>query len=318
MHTYASLEQLLLATVQKHINPTASIVSYVQLPSSTDVSKINVQHFNLRLNTGQSVILITKPSPLIERRVLSLLNDQKQTIVPLSHSLDLTDTGEALICLEDAGKPVLPHADEYQQKIAEGLAKIHAVNMGKEAELDWLPKTDRAYFVDFILGWTWRLAWERALEDPNFIKQFGSYIPKVQSSVKTFPDAMQTLFDDAKTRTLIHTDIYSGHVLANKNPYIEVELLNVISDSKNRIINSNSGKIKANVAITLNGKCRFDEITVSWHKNDENTIRFIGTKQLLMSDFGIQAPVAAMGLIKVHNEILIHFDLYIQAEPKVI
>ncbi|HRF97923.1 MAG TPA: hypothetical protein PLZ51_22100, partial [Aggregatilineales bacterium] len=80
MHTYASLEQLLLATVQKHINPTASIVSYVQLPSGTDVSKINVQHFNLRLNTGQSVILITKPSPLIERRVLSLLNDQKQTI----------------------------------------------------------------------------------------------------------------------------------------------------------------------------------------------------------------------------------------------
>ncbi|MDX2075863.1 MAG: phosphotransferase [bacterium] len=220
MHTYASLEQLLLATVQKHINPTASIVSYVQLPSSTDVSKINVQHFNLRLNTGQSVILITKPSPLIERRVLSLLNDQKQTIVPLSHSLDLTDTGEALICLEDAGKPVLPHADEYQQKIAEGLAKIHAMNMGKEAELDWLPKTDRAYFVDFILGWTWRLAWERALEDPNFIKQFGSYIPKVQSSVKTFPDAMQALFDDATTRTLIHTDIYSGHVLANKNPYI--------------------------------------------------------------------------------------------------
>ncbi|KAB2869072.1 MAG: YceI family protein [Bacteroidales bacterium] len=116
---------------------------------------------------------------------------------------------------------------------------------------------------------------------------------------------------------LLSRDFYNT-LQANKNPYIEVELLNVISDSKNRIINSNSGKIKANVAITLNGKCRFDEITVSWHKNDENTIRFIGTKQLLMSDFGIQAPVAAMGLIKVHNEILIHFDLYIQAEPKVI
>ncbi len=220
MHTYASLEQLLLATVQKHINPTASIVNYTQLPSGTDVSKINVQRFILHLNTGQTVVFITKPSPLIERRVLNLLNNQKQTIVPLSHSLDLTDTGEALICLEDAGTPILPHEDVYQEAIATGLAQIHAMNRGKEEELSWLPRTDRAYFVDFILGWTWRLAWERALEDVNFIKQFAQYIPQVQTAVKTFPDAMQTLFNDAPTRTLIHTDIYAGHVLANKKPYI--------------------------------------------------------------------------------------------------
>lgn len=116
---------------------------------------------------------------------------------------------------------------------------------------------------------------------------------------------------------LLNRDFYST-LQASKSPYIEVELLNAIPENKNRLINSSNGKFKANVAITLNGRCRFDEIIVSWQKNNDDTFRFIGTKQLLMSDFGIDTPVAALGLIKVHNEILIHFDLYIQANPKVI
>lgn len=220
MHTYASLEQLLLATVQKHIHPTATIVNYVQLPSGTGISKINVQRFVLHLSDGQSVVIITKPSPLIERRVLARLNEQHHAIVPFSHSLNLTDS-EALICLQDAGSPIVPTEDNHRVALADGLAKIHLANIGKESELAWLPKAERAYFADFILGWTWRLAWERALEDANFVKQFADYIPKVQSSAKTFPDAMQTLYDDAQTRTLIHTDIYAGHVLAKENqPFI--------------------------------------------------------------------------------------------------
>lgn len=219
MHTYASLEQLLLATVQKHINPTATIVNYVQLPSGADDSKITIQRFILNLSDGKSVTIITKPSPLIERRVLNRLNDQKQAIVPFSHSLNLTDS-EALICLEDAGSPITPTDDTHQNALADGLANIHVANIGAEAELTWLPKTDRAYFADFILGWTWRLAWESALEDATFIRQFGDYIPKVQSSAKTFPDTMESLYNDAKTRTLIHTDIYAGHVMASNKPFI--------------------------------------------------------------------------------------------------
>ncbi|MCU0482163.1 MAG: phosphotransferase [Anaerolineae bacterium] len=218
MHTYASLEQLLLATVQKHINPTATIVNYVQLPSGAD-SKITIQRFVLHLSDGKSVTIITKPSPLIERRVLNRLNDQKQAVVPFSHSLNLTDS-EALICLEDAGAPISPTDDTHREVLADGLARIHVANIGAESELTWLPSTDRAYFTDFILGWTWRLGWERALEDAHFIRQFGDYIPKVQSSAKTFPDAMESLYNNPKTRTLIHTDIDAEHVLAREKPFI--------------------------------------------------------------------------------------------------
>lgn len=221
MHTYASIEQLLLATVQHHIHPTAIIVSYKQLAGDAGNSKINVQRFDVHLNTGQSLNLVIKPSPLIERRVLARLNNQKQSIVPLSHTLDLTDTGEALLCMTDAGKEVPPmNTHFYYQALADGLAQIHIANMHQETDLSWLPKTDRTYFTDFILGWTWRLAWERALEDARFVNHFKAYIPKVQSAAKQFPDAMQTLYDDQATRTLIHTDIYTGHILATDKPYI--------------------------------------------------------------------------------------------------
>lgn len=221
MHTYASLEQLLLATVQAHINPNTTIVNYTQLAGDADASKITVQRFEVHLSDAQSVILITKPSPRIERRVLARLNSQHQPIAPLSHSLDLNTDGEALVCMLDAGKEIPPmNTHLYHQTLADGLAQIHFANMNHEAELAWLPKTDRAYFADFILGWTWRLAWERALEDSNFVEQFSDYIPKVQASAKQFPDMMQSLYDDASSRTLIHTDIYAGHILATDKPYI--------------------------------------------------------------------------------------------------
>lgn len=116
---------------------------------------------------------------------------------------------------------------------------------------------------------------------------------------------------------LLNNDFYKT-LNANKSPYIEVELLNATPISFEKTATSNQGKFKTNIAITLNGKCRFDEIIVSWQKNSDNTFRFVGTKQLLMSDFGIEAPVSALGLIRVNNEILIHFDLIIQAESKII
>lgn len=221
MHTYASLEQLLLATVQIHINPTATIVNYAQLSHNTSSPKMTVQRFEVHLSDGQSIILVVKPSPRIERLALKRLNQQRQPLVPLSHTLDLNGDGEALICMLNAGDEISPtHIHTYHQPLADGLAKIHLANMNQADDLWWLPKTDRAYFADFILGWTWRSAWERALEDANFVEQFSDYIPKVQASAKQFPDLMEQLYDDPSTRTLIHTDIYTGHILATDKPYL--------------------------------------------------------------------------------------------------
>ncbi|MGE0077738.1 MAG: YceI family protein [Bacteroidales bacterium] len=128
---------------------------------------------------------------------------------------------------------------------------------------------------------------------------------KLKLEIKTF---------DCKN-PLLNKDFYST-LNAEKSPYIEIELLNATPIKNNKTINTIEGNFKAKVAITLNGKCQYDEIIVSWQKIENNTFRFLGTKQLLMSDFGINAPVMALGLIRVNKEILIHFDLYIQTNYK--
>lgn len=105
---------------------------------------------------------------------------------------------------------------------------------------------------------------------------------------------------------------------ANESPTIDVELLGASPLAGTKILKSNKGRFVADIAITLNGISKSDQLIVYWEKTGLNVFRFIGDKELKMSDFDIDSPVAALGLIKVRDEITIHFDLFIQANPKII
>ncbi len=110
---------------------------------------------------------------------------------------------------------------------------------------------------------------------------------------------------------LLNKDFYKT-LNANKTPTIDVELLGAVPISNGKILRSRNGIFVADVAITLNGTTKADAIEVHWERTGLNTYRFIGDKKLNMSDFGIDSPVAALGLIKVRDEIIIHFDLFIR------
>lgn len=111
---------------------------------------------------------------------------------------------------------------------------------------------------------------------------------------------------------LITKDFYHN-LDADNNPNIDVELLHAIPVSGGKILKSSKGRFKADVAISLNGMSRLDEIIVHWQRVEENLYRFTGSKKLQMSDYGIDSPVAALGIIKVRDDIFISFDLYIKA-----
>lgn len=115
---------------------------------------------------------------------------------------------------------------------------------------------------------------------------------------------------------IMNKDFYNT-MNAKESPTINVELLSAIPLSNGKILKGQSGKFLADVGISLNGTSKPDQIIVSWEKTGINHYRFTGEKQLLMSDFDIEAPVAALGLIKVNNQIKIKFDLYVQANPKI-
>ncbi len=102
---------------------------------------------------------------------------------------------------------------------------------------------------------------------------------------------------------------------ADKYPLIEAELIDATTFSASSKPNSTRGRIKTSVAITISGKCRIVDLVVDWQMISATEYRFIGSKQLLMSDFEITAPSAAFGLIKVNNDIVINFDFTIQTTP---
>lgn len=114
---------------------------------------------------------------------------------------------------------------------------------------------------------------------------------------------------------LLNKDFYKT-LNANESPTIDVELLGAEPEKGTKILKGNSGKFLADVGISLNGTSKPDQIIVKWEKTGFNTYRFTGEKELKMSDFDIDAPVAALGLIKVNDEINISFDLYIHTNTK--
>lgn len=115
---------------------------------------------------------------------------------------------------------------------------------------------------------------------------------------------------------MMNKDFYNT-MNAKESPTIDVELLSAVPITKGKILKGQNGRFLADVGISLNGTSIADQIIVHWEKTGINTFRFIGEKELRMSDFDIDAPVAALGLIKVNDEIKIRFDLYVQANPKI-
>ena len=207
------INQLLLGTTQKYVSATATISRVENLPIDPGVSGVNVRRYKLTLDDARQARLVTRPAPLAERRSLTRLGTQGHTCVPFSYTLDLTTNAVALVCMQDVGDKVVAYTPIASRQAAAGLAKIHQLNLGKEGELGWLPRTDRAYFVDFILNVCWRPEWERSLANTVFVREFGQYIEAVEASAANLPDIMQNLYELSDTLTLVHTDIYYSHVL---------------------------------------------------------------------------------------------------------
>lgn len=113
---------------------------------------------------------------------------------------------------------------------------------------------------------------------------------------------------------LMNKDLYKA-LNGDDHPYITIELLKVSQDKCNRLSElKNWLTIKALTRITLNGKSSEYWLTITARKLENDLYRFIGTKTLRMSEFGVDPPVAMMGIIKVRDEIQIDLDLEISVE----
>jgi hypothetical protein len=111
----------------------------------------------------------------------------------------------------------------------------------------------------------------------------------------------------------LNKDLYKA-LGAEKNPHISIELI----DAEFLQIESASmrtGKLKVSLAITLNNKCKIINLPIQWIKVGDFAYRFVGSKEINMTDFEIKPPSPAFGLIKVSELISINFSLIINANP---
>ena len=142
--------------------------------------------------------------------------------------------------------------------------------------------------------------------------------------VESTHDNSQFIFDDAtlniKTKNLdcghkvMNTDLYDA-LQAQDHPYISVKLEKASLFTKATHLHQNQWALASSKAIiTIAGASQAINLRVNTCKLDGNTFRFISKYAINMSDFGIAPPTAMLGMIKVKNQIVINFDLYVQVE----
>jgi hypothetical protein len=221
-------EQLLEQTIRRYVRPGARVVGFDARPmreNERGYSGAQMERYVGAYRTpegeAETITLITKEAPLLERRVLDLLTSQSQC-VPFSHTLDLATDRPMLVCQQDLGtdSSQWPPSTELDRQAAHCLARIHYTNLGRATELAWLPRADRAYVERLILA-DYREQLPRAMERPEFMAEYGDVARQMEEAVGPLLAAMDSVWAEGDSLTLIHADMMDNHVLVHAGrPYL--------------------------------------------------------------------------------------------------
>ncbi|PWN05075.1 YceI family protein [Rhodohalobacter mucosus] len=94
---------------------------------------------------------------------------------------------------------------------------------------------------------------------------------------------------------------------ADDYPNITFVFNEIVSISENG--HSNSVELEVNGLLTIAGVTREVNVHLTGYTLDDNRVRAEGSKEILMTDFGVEPPTAMLGLVKADNELTVHFDL---------
>jgi hypothetical protein len=95
-----------------------------------------------------------------------------------------------------------------------------------------------------------------------------------------------------------------------KSPYISIDLVEIRPHES--VKRGDEGKVRATVVININGQKKHTDITVDFRQGPTFDMVIAGSRKLKMSDFGIDPPSPALGLVRVRDEVTIQFHLFIE------
>jgi aminoglycoside phosphotransferase (APT) family kinase protein len=221
-----AVRRLIEETIARFVSPAVRIAQVRALPMEEDEqgwSGAEMGRYLVELDGANSVTVLTKSMPLVERQVGELLSRNGHANVPFTHALDLQTDAPVLACMEDVrgrklglpgGLPPAADDPEIDRAVARALAAIHARYLGRIGELPWLPHGDRRYASDFLVAQVWRSWWERALvELPAFAREFDRYTPRLEAAATQFVAAMDGLWREGTLLTLTHGELHREHIL---------------------------------------------------------------------------------------------------------
>lgn len=95
---------------------------------------------------------------------------------------------------------------------------------------------------------------------------------------------------------------------AQKYPELKIDLLTI-----GNFTTAVNKKVKGTIVITLAGITRRMEVDYSVATDNNGNLHLNGSRQVLFSDFGLTPPSKLAGLIKVEEQIKVHFLLVLRS-----
>jgi polyisoprenoid-binding protein YceI len=118
---------------------------------------------------------------------------------------------------------------------------------------------------------------------------------------KSITSEQQSTLMDSRTHDALKVDKY---------PSITFEYSKV----KSLIKESNHSRLEINGILTIAGTPRNTDLTMNISTNEKGEVLISGEKTIKMSDYGIQAPVFMLGLLRVGDEVTVSYDVVL--DPK--
>jgi len=155
--------------------------------------------------------LVVKQASLLERRLVHHLLLQSCAVPPaVIPDLAASERAPMYMPFTDA-RP--PHAEgngsPLTASIAEGLAGIHAANIGQPPE--WLPRASEDFPGRLWLK-AWHEQWEANLAQPDFAAEFERYTAQLEAADERLLRALVALVEEATCLTVLNVDLIPDHI----------------------------------------------------------------------------------------------------------
>lgn len=171
--------------------------------SGAALRRVEVEYENRLTET-----VILKEAERKERLAMRTLTEQGHRNTPAAFSLDTETDTPRWMAIEDVGRVKTPPPGfDWTPRIADAMARIHARNLQRGAEMPWLPHADSAYWQHLVRQISVDHVERMMAVNPAFHSEFGAYLPDLREKAQAFAREMDALYAEKDSLTLTHGDL---------------------------------------------------------------------------------------------------------------